>query len=83
MVILDGQATNNLNIYPQKPNMDLYNPWWDVFEPESNLSLPLLTLGKAQFSRMRQKMTSLMVLLVTRFLLLPLKIQRRKSRQKI
>lgn len=47
MVISDGQATQNLNIYPPKPNVDVYNPWWDEFEPESDLSLPLLTLGKA------------------------------------
>lgn len=49
MVILDGQVTKNLNIYPLKPNVDVYNPWWDEFEPESNLSLPLLTLGKVQY----------------------------------
>ena len=29
--------------------MDLNNPWWDESEPESDLSLPLLTLGKAQY----------------------------------
>ena len=29
--------------------MDVYNPWWDEFELESDLSLPLLTLGKAQY----------------------------------
>lgn len=49
MVILDGQATKNLNIYPPKPNVDVYNPWWDEFELELDLSLPLLTLGKSQY----------------------------------
>eukprot|EP00253_Pinus_taeda_P004780 PITA_04780 len=49
IVISDGQATKNLNLYPPKPNVDVYNPWWDEFEPESDLSLPLLTLGKAQY----------------------------------
>lgn len=49
MVISDGQATQNLNLYPPKPNVDVYNPWWDEFGPESDLSLPLLTLGKAQY----------------------------------
>jgi len=29
--------------------VDVYNPWWDEFELESDLSLPLLTLGKAQY----------------------------------
>lgn len=29
--------------------MDVYNPWCDKFEPESDLSLPLLTLRKAQY----------------------------------
>jgi len=48
-MISDGQATNNLNLYPPKPNMDLNNPWWDEFEPELDLSLPLLTLGKAKY----------------------------------
>lgn len=46
MMISDGQATKNLNLYPPpKPNMDFNNTWWDEFEPESYLSLPLLTLG--------------------------------------
>lgn len=49
MVILNRQETHNLNIYPPKPNMDVYNPWWDEFEPEPDLSLPLLTLGKARY----------------------------------
>ena len=29
--------------------MDSSSPWWDKFAPESDLSLPLLTLGKAQY----------------------------------
>jgi len=29
--------------------MDVYKPWWDEFETELDLSLPLLTLGKAQY----------------------------------
>ena len=29
--------------------MDLNSPWWDEFEPEYDFSLPLLTLGKAQY----------------------------------
>ena len=50
MVILDGKATENLNLYPpEKPHMDLSSPWWDEFALESDLSLPLLTLGKAQY----------------------------------
>lgn len=49
MVMSDGQATQNLNLYqPEKPHMDLSSPWWDEFEPESDLSLPLLTLRKLQ-----------------------------------
>lgn len=77
MMILDGQATKNLNLYPPtKPNMDLRNPWWDEFEPELGLSLPLLALGKAHISRMRHKMISLLALLVTHFLSLILKIKR-------
>ena len=27
----------------------MYNPWWDEFELQLDLSLPLLTLGKAQY----------------------------------
>lgn len=49
VVISDGQATKNLNLYPPKPNLDLYNSWWDELEPELDLSLPLLSLGKAQY----------------------------------
>ena len=50
MVISYGKATKNLNLYPlAKLHMDLNSPWWDEFEPESNFSLPLLTLGKAQY----------------------------------
>lgn len=55
MVILDGQGTQNLNLYPPKPNVDVYNPWWDEFEPESDLSLPLLTLGKSQYFKYETK----------------------------
>ena len=29
--------------------MDSSSPWWDEFAPESDLSLPLLTLRKAQY----------------------------------
>ena len=29
--------------------MDLNNTWSDKYEPKYNLSLPLLTLGKAQY----------------------------------
>jgi len=50
MMISDGQATKKLNIYLlAKSNMDLNNPWWDEFELESDLSLLVLTLGKAQY----------------------------------
>ena len=50
MVISDGQATQNLNPYPpEKPHMDSNSPWWDKFVPKSDLSLPLLMLGKAQY----------------------------------
>ena len=50
MVILDGQATQNLNLYPPaKLHMDSSSPWWDEIAPESYLSLSLLTLGKAQY----------------------------------
>lgn len=49
MMISDGQATKNLSLYPQNPNMYVYNPWWDEFKPKSDLSLPLLTLRKAQY----------------------------------
>ena len=49
MVISYGQATQNLSLYPpEKPHMDLSSPWWDEFEPESDLSLPHLTFGKEQ-----------------------------------
>lgn len=34
MVVSDGQATKHINIYPAKPNVVLYNSWWDEFEPE-------------------------------------------------
>ena len=33
---------------PPKPNMDVYNPWWNEFKPQLDLSLVLLTLGKTQ-----------------------------------
>lgn len=29
--------------------MYLENPWWDEFELELDLSLPLLTVGKSQY----------------------------------
>ncbi len=54
-MISDGQATHNLNLYPPKPNVDVYNPWWDEFEPELDLSLPLLTLGKAHYFKNETK----------------------------
>ena len=49
MVILDGQATQNHNLYLPKQNMNVYNPWWNEFELESDLSLPLLPMGKAHY----------------------------------
>ena len=50
MVISDGQATQNLSLYPPaKPHMDSSSPWWDEFALESDLSLPLITLGKEQY----------------------------------
>jgi len=50
MVISDGQATKHLNLYPpSKPYMGSNSTWWDEFVLESDLSLPLLMLGKAQY----------------------------------
>lgn len=49
MVISNGQAIKNHNLYPPKPNVDLYNPWCDDLEPELDISLLLLTLGKAWY----------------------------------
>lgn len=55
-MIFDGQATKNLSLYPpMKPYTDSENPLWDEFEPESDHSQPLLTLGKAQYFKNEMK----------------------------
>ena len=55
MTIFDGYDTKKLTLYPHAtPNMEPENSLWMDMEDES--ALLVLTIGKAQVSKMKQRM---------------------------